>query len=58
VHNVTTVTYGENIKGFPAKSKLANFIIDKDLTKIPAEIILDARVRLTVLGGKMVYKRK
>ena len=32
-------------------------VLDRDLRKIPAESIDEATVRLTVVGGKVVYRR-
>jgi len=43
----------------PAVSgKLADFVLlDRDLTRIPAPEIRDARVVATSVGGKLVYTR-
>jgi len=36
--------------------KLADFVlIDRDLTRIPAEQIREARILMTVLGGKIIH---
>ena len=41
-----------------AKGTLADFVmIDRDLTRIPPETIRDARIMLTVVGGKPVFQR-
>lgn len=38
------------------RGKLADFVvIDRDLTRVPAIEITDARVKMTVLGGRVVY---
>jgi predicted amidohydrolase YtcJ len=33
-------------------------VLDKNLFKIPAKEILNTKVDLTILGGKVVYRRK
>jgi predicted amidohydrolase YtcJ len=49
--------FDEKEKGTLEIGRLADFVlIDRDLTKIPPEQIRDARVVLTVLGGKVVYR--
>jgi predicted amidohydrolase YtcJ len=51
-------SFDETRKGSLVKGKLADFvIIDRDLTKIPPEQIRDAKVLMTVVGGKVVYTR-
>ena len=51
-------SYEEDIKGSLEPGKLADFVIlDRDLTAIPPEEIRDAKVDLTVVGGKIVYER-
>jgi len=51
--------FAEKERGVLAKGMLADFVmIDKDLTKIAPETIRDAKVQLTVVGGKAVYERK
>jgi predicted amidohydrolase YtcJ len=48
----------ENIKGTLAPGMLADFvIIDRDLTAIPPEQIRDAKIMMTVVGGKPVFER-
>ena len=48
----------ENEKGVLARGMLADMaLIDRDLTRIAAETIRDARVVLTVVGGRVVYER-
>jgi hypothetical protein len=50
--------YMEQDKGVLAKGMLADFVmIDRDLTRIPPETIRDARIMLTVVGGKLVFQR-
>jgi predicted amidohydrolase YtcJ len=44
-------------KGSLTVGKLADFaMIDRDLTRIPPEEIVDARVARTVVGGRVVYE--
>jgi predicted amidohydrolase YtcJ len=51
-------SYEEREKGTLAAGKLADFaIVDRDLFKIPPEDIRNARVTLTVVGGKVVHRR-
>jgi predicted amidohydrolase YtcJ len=50
-------SYEEREKGTLAAGKLADFaIVDRDLFKIPPEDIRNARVTLTVVGGKIVHR--
>jgi predicted amidohydrolase YtcJ len=38
---------------------LADFVVlDRDITRIPADQILDAKVLRTVVGGKTVWEAK
>ena len=49
-------SFDEQRKGSLVRGKLADFvIIDRDLTKIPPEQIRDAKVQMTVVGGRVVY---
>ncbi len=49
--------FAEKRKGTLERGKLADFVIlDRDLTRIPPETIRDAKVRMTVVGGKVVYE--
>jgi predicted amidohydrolase YtcJ len=42
-----------------ARGKLADLaLIDRDLTSIAPESIRDARVTMTVVGGRVVYERQ
>jgi len=51
-------SFDEQRKGSLVRGKLADFvIIDRDLTKIPSEQIHEAKVVMTVVGGKTVYAR-
>lgn len=50
--------YTERDKGMLARGMLADLVlIDRDLTRMPPETIRDARVVLTVVGGRVVYER-
>ena len=52
-------SFEEDRKGTLERGKLADFaMIDRDITRIPAEEIRDARVLMTVVGGKVVYERE
>ena len=45
-------------RGTLERGKLADFVlIDRDLTRVPPETLRDARVLLTVVGGRVVYER-
>ena len=49
----------EREKGTLARGMLADFVmIDRDLTRVAPETIADARVMLTVVGGRVVYERR
>jgi predicted amidohydrolase YtcJ len=48
----------EKEKGTLARGMLADIVmIDRDLTRVPPETIRDAKVVLTVVGGRVVYQR-
>jgi predicted amidohydrolase YtcJ len=50
--------FAEDQKGTLGRGKLADFVIlDRDLTRVPPETIRDAKVVMTVVGGKVVYDR-
>jgi predicted amidohydrolase YtcJ len=50
--------FAEGRKGVLARDMLADFVlIDRDLTRIPPETIRDAKVVLTVVGGRPVFER-
>jgi predicted amidohydrolase YtcJ len=56
--NGAYASFDEGIKGSLEKGKLADIVlIDRDLTTVPAETIRDARVLLTIVGGRVVYER-
>jgi len=49
--------FAEKEKGSLEVGKLADFVLlDADLTKIAPEKIRDAKVLMTVVGGKVVYQ--
>jgi predicted amidohydrolase YtcJ len=49
--------YREGKKGMLRRGMLADLVlIDRDLTAVPAETIRDARVLLTIVGGRVVYE--
>jgi predicted amidohydrolase YtcJ len=51
-------SFDEGDRGTLERGKLADFVlIDRDLTRVPAETIRDARVVLTVVGGRVVFER-
>ena len=51
-------SFEEKEKGSLERGKLADFVlIDRDLTRVPPETIRDAKVLLTVVGGKVVFER-
>jgi predicted amidohydrolase YtcJ len=52
-------SFDENRKGTIAKGRLADFVVlDRNLFEIPPEQIRDAKVDLTIVGGKVRYERK
>ena len=51
-------SFDEERKGTLTRGKLADVVlIDRDLTKIAPESIRDARITMTVVGGRVVYER-
>ena len=51
-------SFEEGEKGSLVRGKLADFvIIDRDLTRIAPESIRDARIMMTVVGGRIMYDR-
>ena len=51
-------SFEEGEKGSLVRGKLADFvIIDRDLTRIAPEFIRDARIMMTVVGGRIMYDR-
>jgi predicted amidohydrolase YtcJ len=52
-------SFEESRKGTLARGKLADLVlIDRDLTTIPPETIRDARITMTVVGGRVIYERQ
>jgi predicted amidohydrolase YtcJ len=52
-------SFEEKIKGSIEVGKLADFtILDKDIMSIEEDEILNTRVEMTIVGGKVLYKRK
>lgn len=50
--------YMDAEKGMLARGMLADMVlIDRDLTRIAPETIRDARIMLTIVGGRIVYER-
>jgi predicted amidohydrolase YtcJ len=50
-------SFEEQIKGSLEPGKLADLVVlDRDLLRVPAETIRDARVLLTVVGGRVVWE--
>lgn len=57
-HGSAYASFEEKDKGMLAPGMLADFvIIDRDLTRIPPATIRDARIMLTVVGGRAVFER-
>ncbi len=50
--------FEEDFKGSIEVGKAADFTVyDKDIMEIPENEILNAKVEMTVVGGKVVFKR-
>ena len=55
--NAVYASFDEKEKGSLEVGKLADFVImDQDIRKIAPEKIKDTKVKITVVGGKVVYK--
>ncbi len=51
-------SFDEGVKGSLERGKLADMVLlDRDLTTIPAISLRDARILMTVVGGRVVYER-
>lgn len=51
--------FEENIKGSLEPGKLADFLVlDRDIMTVPPRDVLAAKVRMTFLGGKLVYESR
>ncbi len=51
--------FAEEAKGSLTPGRLADIaIIDRDITRVPPETIRDARVTLTIVGGRVVFERE
>ena len=56
--NGAYAAFEEDIKGSIEVGKLADLtILDKDIMTIQEDDILDAKVEMTIIGGKVVYSR-
>jgi len=57
--NAAFGSFDEAIKGSIERGKLADLaLLDRDITSIPPETIRDARVLLTIVGGRVVFEAK
>ncbi|HEX2723198.1 MAG TPA: amidohydrolase [Gemmatimonadaceae bacterium] len=55
--NAAYASFEEGIKGSIERGKLADIVlIDRDITRVPPETIRQARVRLTIVGGRVVFE--
>ncbi len=51
--------FEENIKGSVEPGKLADFtVFSKDIMNIPENEILQTEITMTIIGGKVVYKKQ
>jgi hypothetical protein len=56
--NAAYATFEEKDKGSLTVGKLADIVIvDRNLNRIPAETIRDAKIEYTIVGGRIVYAR-
>ncbi len=52
-------SFEETKKGTLEPGKLADFVVlDRDITRVPPEEIAEAKVLMTVVGGKVVFPRR
>jgi predicted amidohydrolase YtcJ len=52
------LSWEEDIKGTLEPGKLADLIVlNQDIMTVPDQKILDTKVDLTMVGGKLVYQR-
>ena len=57
--NAAFAAFEENIKGSIEVGKLADFtVLSQDIMSVPEDSILNTKIEMTVLGGKIVYLRK
>jgi len=57
--NAAFASFDEAIKGSIERGKLADLVLlDRDITVIPPETIRDARVLMTIVGGRVVFEGK
>ena len=57
--NAAFAAFEENIKGSIEVGKLADFtVLSQDIMSVPEDSILNTKIEMTVVGGKIVYLRK
>ena len=57
--NGALAEFAEDIKGSITPGKLADLVVlDQNLFEIPPEDILQVRVRMTLVGGRILYENK
>ena len=50
--------FSEKIKGSVERGKLADLVVlDQNIFKIPPEEIIETKVRMTIIDGKIIYRR-